>query len=106
MKTSPLSPKGESTAPPGRVDQNLTDKWSDVLILGSTFTFVFRRGGQQNISQTQTKICIRFVKTKMKTIFDFGFRNGSVKFIGCFYRSQNFSGPVPAVRALFTHFFM
>jgi hypothetical protein len=48
-----------------------------------------------------TEFCIRFVKWKMKTIFDLDFRNGSVKFIGCFYRSQNFSGPVPTVRALF-----
>jgi hypothetical protein len=53
MKTSPLSPKGERTAPPGRVDQNLTDILSDVLtdilsdifILVSTFTFHFRRRG-------------------------------------------------------------
>jgi hypothetical protein len=44
MKTSPSPPEGERTAPPGRVDQNLTDKWSDVFILVSTFPFHFRRG--------------------------------------------------------------
>jgi hypothetical protein len=50
---SPSPPEGERTAPPGRVDQNLTDILSDVFVLVSTFTFHFRRrGGQHDIPQT------------------------------------------------------
>ena len=45
-------------------------------------------------------------ETQNENLFGFGFRNGSVKFVGCFYRSQKFSGPVPAVRALFMFFYV
>ena len=42
----------------------------------------------------------------MKTIFDFGFRNGSEKLSDVFIGPKNFSGPVPAVRALFMLFYI
>jgi hypothetical protein len=66
MKTSPLSPKGERTAPPGRVDQNLTDILSDILsdvfVLVSTFPFHFQGVGIRIFLKPTPKFCIRFVK--------------------------------------------
>jgi hypothetical protein len=64
---SPSPPEGERTAPPGRVDQHLTDKWSDGFVLVSTFIKLFsKRWATEYFSNLPPEFCIRFVKTKMK----------------------------------------
>ena len=102
----PLPQRGREPPLRGGLTNILTDKSSDVFILVSTFTFLFRGWAIEYFSNLPPRILYPICENQNENHFWFWFQKWFCEICRMFYRSQNFSGPVPAVRALFMFFYV